>query len=371
MIEPVRIGILGASSVSTYALIAPAKFIENAKIIAVAARDVNRAKQFAIKYGIPKVHDNYENLLLDPEIDAIYIGLPNSHHCEWSIKSLQAGKHVLCEKPLANNEEEARKMSEAVHNSNGLIFMEAFHYRYHPMAKRIKEVIKNELGNKVKHAEVKLKFPPMITGKDIRYNYKLGGGSLMDCGCYTVNCLRYILEEEPEVVSAEVDIAYPYVDQSTRATFKTQSGKTGAIECSFYSMLSANVHVIGENGAELWVYNFVAPHILYNKLTVKLADGKIISESLPKNISSYGEQLKAFISAVRMRDYSKVLTPVEYGIKNMRVIDNIYKRAGLPVRGTPVQGAIENPPIDFKPFMYAGTVIALGLAVLFNFKTLL
>jgi len=347
------------------------KKVENVEVVAIAARDVNKAKQYADKYGIPKVHNTYEALLKDPKIDAIYIGLPNSYHCEWTIKSLQAGKHVLCEKPLASNEEEAKKMNEAVKQSNGLIFMEAFHYRYHPMAKRIKEVIKNELGGKVKHVEVKLKFPPIFTAKDIRYNYKLGGGALMDCGCYTVNCLRYILEEEPEVVSAESDIAYPYVDQATRATFKTQSGKTGSIECSMYSTLAATISVVGENGTELWVNNFIGPQFLYNKLSIKFANGETKSETLPKDVSTYGEQLKAFVVAIRTKDYSKVLTPVEDGVKNMHVIDNIYKCAGLPVRGTPVQGAIENPPINFKPLVYAGTVLALGLALIYNYSTFL
>jgi len=337
MSQAIRIGILGASSVAEYALIKPALTTPSAKVVAVAARDIRKAKQYATKHGIPKVHDTYEALINDPEIDAIYIGLPNSHHCEWTIKSLKAGKNVLCEKPLANNAEEAQKMSEAVKQSNGLIFMEAFHYKYHPMGNRIKEICEKELEGKIKNVIAQIKFP-IISGNDIRYNYKLGGGALMDCGCYAINVLRYVFGEELEVVTANCELAYPNVDQTTVATFKTPSGKTGTIECSLYKFIpKLSLEVYGENGAQLYVTNWLAPHMLYNKIKLVRADGTTTTETAPKDVTSYGCQLKVFIEAIQTKDTSKIISTVDDGVLNMIAIDSVYKKAGLVVRGTPVE----------------------------------
>jgi predicted dehydrogenase len=124
--EPFRIGILGAARIAPMALLRPAKAVPGVIVAAVAARDRARAQSFATRHGIPRVHDTYAALVADPEIDAVYNPLPNSHHCEWSIRALQAGKHVLCEKPLASNAAEAERMVIAAAGS-GRFLAEAFH----------------------------------------------------------------------------------------------------------------------------------------------------------------------------------------------------------------------------------------------------
>src|SRR5437879_5789170 len=139
MTDVVRIGILGAARTSANALIGPAGRSGDAVVSAVAARDPLRAKEYAAKHKIPKVADGYAELLADPEIDAIYNPLPNGLHGRWTIAALEAGKHVLCEKPFTANADEARQVAE-VAQLTGLVVMEAFHYRYHPVARRMVEI---------------------------------------------------------------------------------------------------------------------------------------------------------------------------------------------------------------------------------------
>ena len=134
---PLRFGILGAARIAPMALIQPARRVPEAQVVAIAARDGAKARAFAAKHGIPRVHESYDALLADPELDAIYNPLPNGLHCEWTIRALRAGKHVLCEKPIASNASEAQQMADAARET-GRVLVEAFHWRYHPLAKRVR-----------------------------------------------------------------------------------------------------------------------------------------------------------------------------------------------------------------------------------------
>ncbi|MFZ1179625.1 MAG: Gfo/Idh/MocA family oxidoreductase, partial [Mycobacterium sp.] len=144
--NPVRIGILGAARIAPFALINPSR--ENADVVvaAVVARDASRARSFAAKHRIASVHESYEALIADPDLDAVYNPLPNGLHGRWSRAALAAGKHVLCEKPFTANASEAREIAELAANSDRVV-MEAFHYRYHPLTLRVEEIIASgELG---------------------------------------------------------------------------------------------------------------------------------------------------------------------------------------------------------------------------------
>jgi predicted dehydrogenase len=143
---PLRIGILGAARIAPLALIKPAKGNVEVVVAAVAARDAARAQAFAAKHGIARVHESYETLIADPDLDAIYIPLPNGLHGRWIRAALGTGKHVLCEKPFTANAAEAREIAELAAKS-GRVVMEAFHYRYHPLALRVEQIIASgELG---------------------------------------------------------------------------------------------------------------------------------------------------------------------------------------------------------------------------------
>ena len=152
------------------------------------------------------MHDSYAALIADPDIDAIYNPLPNGLHAEWTIAALEAGKHVLCEKPFTANAKEAEDVA-AVATRTGLVVMEAFHYRYHPLAQRMREIVDSgELGT-IRRVETALCFP-LPKFSDIRYQYDLAGGATMDVGTYTVHMARLLGREEPEVVSAEAEAAH-------------------------------------------------------------------------------------------------------------------------------------------------------------------
>ena len=168
---PLRIGILGAAQIAPQALINPAKQNSEVVVAAVAARDASRARAFAAKHDIGRVHDDYDKLIADPDLDAVYNPLPNGLHGRWTRAALAAGKHVLCEKPFTANAAEAREIAELAAQSDRVV-MEAFHYRYHPLALRVEEIIASgELG-KLERVEAAMCFP-LPKFSDIRYNYRL------------------------------------------------------------------------------------------------------------------------------------------------------------------------------------------------------
>src|SRR5262245_2757151 len=153
-----RIATLGAARITPGALVKPARNVADAEVVAVAARDRARAEAFAAKQGIPRVFDSYEDLIADPQIDAVYNPLPNGLHAEWTIAALEAGKHVRCEKPFTANAKEAEEVA-AVAERTGLVVMEAFHYRYHPLAARMREVVTSgEIGT-IERVDTALCFP--------------------------------------------------------------------------------------------------------------------------------------------------------------------------------------------------------------------
>src|SRR5690349_2634228 len=198
--SPIRIGVLGAAAIVPMALTNPARSVPEAKIVAIAARDPKRAEAFARRHRIPRVHHTYSDLLNDPEIEAIYNPLPNSLHAPWTIRALEAGKHVLCEKPFAANAAEAEEMARAAERS-GRVLMEAFHWRYHPLFARARAILDaGEIGP-VRHLEAHFCIPLPLPN-DIRFRKDLAGGALMDTGCYTVSVLRHLSGGEPEVIAA-------------------------------------------------------------------------------------------------------------------------------------------------------------------------
>jgi predicted dehydrogenase len=324
--NPLRIGILGAARIAPMALINPAK--ENADVVvaAVAARDASRAQAFAAKHGIPRVHESYDALIADPDLDAIYNPLPNGLHGRWTRAAVAAGKHVLCEKPFTANAAEAREIAEVAANSDRVV-MEAFHYRYHPLSRRVEEIIASgELG-KLTRVEAAMCFP-LPRFSDIRYNYSLAGGATMDAGCYAVHMVRTFGGSTPEVVAAQAKLRDPRIDRAMMAELRFAGGYTGRVRCSMWSthLLQINAKVVGDQG-ELRVLNPVLPQ-LFHRLTVRSADGNR-AERFP-NRASYAYQLDAFAAAVLRGE--PVKTNQEDAIENMTVIDAIYRAAGLPLR---------------------------------------
>jgi predicted dehydrogenase len=326
--DAVRIGILGAARIAPNAVIKPARNSTEAEVVAVAARDRSRADAFAAKHGIATVHGSYSELLADAEIDAIYNPLPNGLHAQWTIAALEAGKHVLCEKPFTANTTEAEAVA-AVAQRTGLVVMEAFHYRYHPLAHRMREIVESgELGT-VRRVETALCFP-LPKFSDIRYQYDLAGGATMDVGTYTVHMARLLGCEEPTVVSAEAKLRTPDIDRAMRAELTFPSGHTGRITCSMWSsaLIQTYARAIGERGV-MRVINPTSPQ-MWHRMRVKTG-GKSRTERFPRR-PTYEYQLDAFCAAVLRGE--PTLTPPADSIANMQVLDAIYVAAGMKPRGT-------------------------------------
>jgi len=324
----IRIGILGAAAIVPMALTNPAQSVPDVQILAIAARDPKRAYRMAKKQHIPRVHQTYSALLADHDIDAIYNPLPNALHAEWTIKALKAGKHVLCEKPFASNAAEAEEMAR-VANETGLVLSEAFAYRYHPLTARVKQIITSgELG-KIKHLEAEFSFL-LPSLNNIRFNYELGGGALMDCGCYPVSLVRFLAGAEPRVEHAEAHLYRPEVDHRIRADLSFEDGCTARVVCGMLSprLFTSVLKVEGEAGS-LRVLSPFQPH-LFHRLTIKKS-GSTIKERVPGE-NSYTLQLRAFIKAIHRG--TKLNTDPTDAVGNMRVIDAIYEKAGLKKRGT-------------------------------------
>jgi predicted dehydrogenase len=323
-----RIGILGAARIAPAALIRPARLNPDVTVEAVASRDPASAARFAAKQAIPFVREDYDALINYSGIDAVYVPLPNALHAKWAIRALEAGKHVLCEKPLTSNADEAVHVA-ATAERTGRVLMEAFHYRYHPLAQRLRDIVDSgELGELLEvHTWVCF---PMPRFSDIRYQYDLGGGALMDAGCYAVHLARLLGREEPKVVRARAKLHSADVDRAMRAELFYPGGHTGTAACSMWSasLLHIGARVVGSEG-ELRVLNPLSPQ-LYHRLSVK-ANGHSRVEHLSRR-PTYEFQLEAFFAAVLTG--AELLAPPSDSIANMRVIDEIYDAAGMRRRGT-------------------------------------
>lgn len=330
MNAPLRFGILGAARIAPKALIKPARVVAGVQVIAIAARDANKARAFAQRHNIPRVLDSYDALVNDANIDAIYNPLPNSLHCEWTLKALRAGKHVLCEKPLASNAREAEEMAR-VADETGRVLMEAFHYRYHPLILRAKEILDSGEIGAVRELQADFFIPLFLRPKDIRFRYALAGGGAMDTGCYCVNLLRYLGGGEPRVVSAHAKLSSPQVDRAMRAELQFENGVTAKLGCSLaaFPPLKIFARVRGDKGS-IEITNPFVPQMYFRGLTVDTANGKRREYVSPE--PTYHFQLRAFTAAVRGEKTN--VTDGKDGVKNMRVIDALYQAAGLEVRGT-------------------------------------
>lgn len=309
------------------ALTNPAKSVPEAQILAIAARDPKRAYQFAQKHHIPRVHPSYAALLADQDVDAVYIPLPNSLHAQWTIKALKAGKHVLCEKPMAANAVQAEEMARVARGS-GLVLSEAFAYRYHPLTARIRQILEAGQLGRIRHMEAEFSFL-LPSRNNIRFKYELAGGALMDCGCYPVSLIRFLAGAEPRVEKAEARLHRPQVDHKMSADLVFEDGRTARIVCGMLSprLFTSFLKVEGEAGS-LRVLSPFQPHI-FHRLALTTPAGSV-RERVPGD-NSYALQLRAFVKAVRRG--TRLNTDPADAIGNMRLIDAIYEKAGLKKRG--------------------------------------
>jgi D-xylose 1-dehydrogenase (NADP+, D-xylono-1,5-lactone-forming) len=250
-VSPVHWGVLSTANIALEYVIPALMASKNEHVIALASRNAQRACELFAHIPDLRIYDAYESLLDDPEIEVIYNPLPNSLHAEWTIKALQAGKHVLCEKPLAVTAKEGSVMIKTARNT-GKLLMEAFMYRFHPQTIwALEQIYSGRLGE-IKLVRVSFSFNIFVPPRpnDIRLQPRLAGGSLMDIGCYAINFCRAVYGRPPATVTARVYAPKPgTVEQTTTAVLDFGDGHFGLIDSSFALPMRQVAEVIGNLGS--------------------------------------------------------------------------------------------------------------------------
>jgi predicted dehydrogenase len=321
-------GVLGAARIAPFAVLKHARTLDAVDVVAVAEeyRSAKHLRRYAAKHGIPTTYRSFDALLANAEIDAVYTPLPISMHSDWCIKAIEAGKHVLCEKPFAANAAEAERVSRASEGT-GLVVAEAMHFRYHPLVERVRQIIADGEIGEILHIDAS--FSAYLPFDDFRFHYETGGGGTLDMGCYPIGFIRAVTEEEPEVLEAEAGLHGTLIDRWMRAKMRLPSGGDLSLfvgmRCS--KLLSVSMKIKGTRGS-IGILNFIKPEV-YHRLRVRTPAG-VRNERVPGG-STYRAQLHAFAQAVQ--NGTEPVTSVSDAVKNARVIDAVYLAAGLPVRG--------------------------------------
>jgi len=319
----IRFGVLGTARVVPYGLLAPAKETPGVEMSAVASRTPQKAAEFAARHGIQRGFGSYEALLEAPDIDAVYIALPPALHYDWVRRAIEAGKHVLCEKPLAANAQLAQELTVFA-RQHGRVLVEAMHVRYLDRLRRQRELLAGGEFGRLLHIESCFRAPYTPMAKDdFRLRFELGGGAALDVGCYAVSCLRYMAGEEPEILSVQYKCSRPQIDRWMRATLRFPSGVEGVVEFGFrgFYMPRGGVVVTCQNGSIKWD----------GKGLVLEKNGEVSREVLPTK-STHQLQLEAFVKRVDGEESTAL--PPDDAVLTARVLDAIYEKAGLALRGT-------------------------------------
>ncbi|GAA0498485.1 Gfo/Idh/MocA family oxidoreductase [Salinibacillus aidingensis] len=317
----VRFGILSTAGIAQKQLIPAISRAENAEVRAIASgSDSGKAMDVASQLHIPKVHESYEALLDDPEIDAVYIPVPNHLHKEWVIKAAEKGKHVLSEKPAAINAVETKELVEAC-EKNGVKYMEGFMYQFHSQHDRVKEIIASGEIGEVQLMKASFSFLLDKPEGNIRMDPTKGGGSIYDIGCYCIHSIRHILEDEPESVHVEADVDPEFgVDTSAYGIFHMKSGIKAVFDCSFKMPFRSKYEVVGTEGI-ITVPRAYRPDNYNHKGIVRVEkEGEVREETLIKD--QYKAEVEHFSQAV-LEDGEPFYTGRDT-IRNMEAIDRCY-----------------------------------------------
>lgn len=320
-----KIGILGASCIAYKAIIEPAKSVERASISAVAARDMERGKVYAAEHGIPLVFDDYDELINSPDVDVVYVGLPPKSHAYWSIRALEAGKHVVCEKPIGMNTAEAQAMVAAADACKGRL-IEAFHTAYHPSFAACMEWVKAGKIGTIKSMKSHFGIPLEDDGKRNQFRPEQGGGSVMDMGCYPLQWVDAFAGGDVQSIKAKAVMASSGVDGSMQATLTFDNGVEADISCSMIGSggLSAGLTIVGTEGTIEYA-NPLVPHD-NGTLVLIYSNGKTETHDVSDR-STYYYQLETALRA--FEEGGSLVTEGAPIIRQQKLIDDVYSAAGL------------------------------------------
>lgn len=314
--HPVRIGILGAARIADQAIVQPAATHDDAIVQCVAARDPARARAFADWHGVPEVADDYAALLARDDIDLVYVALPPAAHRQWAEQAVAAGKAVLCEKPFSLDAAGAEAMVAAARKA-GRPLIEGFHYRFHAMFRRVEWLIADGAIGQLTGADAWLQYPIPDGADEHRWSAAMGGGALMDLGCYPLHALRTLFRCEPDVMAADRTMERG-VDAAMSARLRFPGGAEATIRASMRADApSSGIVLTGERG-RIEVRNFILPQRGAEAWLIDEAGERALSA---EGVPTYRAQLDHVVAA--LRDGAAPLTGDEDAIGNMRTIDAI------------------------------------------------
>jgi len=290
-----RFAILGAARIAKAALIDPVSENPDATLVAIGASTRERALEYAMTHAIANA-GSYEEVVARDDVDVVYNALPPAGHFEWSLKALEAGKHVFLEKPATVNEADARALVEAA-NKAGKRLIEAFHYRWHPLFNRAVEIVQSGQLGELVSAEAEFSAPIVRRAQEFRWQAAQGGGALADLGCYPISWLRQLAGEEPEVTAAHQDLEPDGIDRRTTAHFSFPNGLQADVICDMDPVggrKPPRLELIGTKG-RLDIDNPLAPQ--YGSELILTADGQKTSETFPRR-PSYAYQFDGIVDAI-------------------------------------------------------------------------
>lgn len=321
--QVVRWGILGTARIARIEVIPAIQQSRNGAVAAIASRDAVRAAVVAQVYGIPRIYGSYAELLDDPAVDAVYIALPNHLHAEWTMRALQAGKHVLCEKPLAMHAEQSRAMV-AVAREHGRHLMEAFMYRFHPRMQQIAGLVQQGALGHLLIARIAFtlrSLPP----EDFRLDPAMGGGALLDVGGYGVNLARWLFGSEPESVYAYAVYGETGIDLTTVGVLRFPGGRIATLEASFATAHQQAVSLIGTSGTIELPHDTFAPGGDAVQYMWRGATERVGEQVMVPAANQYQLMAEHFADAVLGN--GELAYPPEDSICTMRVLDALARAA--------------------------------------------
>ena len=322
MTKKIRWGILSTANIGMQKVTPAIMASPSSEVVAIASRDASKARAAADQLGIARAYGSYEELFADPEIDAIYNPLPNHLHVPMTLAAAKAGKHVLCEKPIALSAAEAEQLRDI---PKGIIFMEAFMVRFHPQWARVREIIRSgELGE-IRAINAVFSYHN-VDPNNVRNMADIGGGGIMDIGCYPITAARYFFEGEPERVVSLVERDPNFgTDRLASVLADFGGGRQLSFICSTQAAPHQRVQVLGTKAKAEIIIPFNAPPNTPTAITVDTGsaiDGTLARREILPACDQYTEQAEAFAQAVLGK------TPLPYGVEDailtMRVIDAIF-----------------------------------------------
>ena len=321
--KKVKWGVLGCANIARKAVIPGILGAQNSELYAVASRSREKAADFAEKFGADKYYDDYDKLLADPKIEAVYIPLPNGLHKEWTIKAAEAGKHILCEKPLSGKSlKEAEQMSAAAQKNN-VKLMEAFMYRFQPFVIKLKQMLEQGIIGEIKEIKSSFAFDISQRQDDIRLNADLDGGALNDIGCYTVNVSRYLMGEMPiKLANFFQKETAEGVDLSGSAVLYFEGGAFASLYYSLNSYDQKDLEIVGKKGIISIPDFFSWREDNYFLLDKEGEVEKIPAETGPQ----YQLEVEAFAEAV-LNDTEVPLKVEEETYANLKLMDAMRRSA--------------------------------------------